>query len=349
MSRPALLIATLMTLLPAACGITTRSVDLHQTDASSVVWPKPPAEPRIHFENSIHNASDLGIRPHLLRRFINSITGKIDDPFVRPTGIAAHAGIVYIADPGAQALWILDPVHENAIEVHQAGTNGLVAPAAVAVRDDGAVFVADTWAKQVYLIDRDGKFLGIAARNGLQRPAGLAYDGNNGRLYVADSAAHDIAVFDSDGKRISSWGRRGSADGEFNYPTHINIDPQGRILVTDALNFRIQAFDGDGKFLWKFGRHGDGSGDFSSPKGVATDSDGHVYVVDALFDSVQIFNSDGNLLLNFGEQGTRPGQFWLPGGIFIDNEDHIYVCDAYNHRIQVFAYIGGVDPPQQQE
>lgn len=340
---PALLILLLVT----ACGSSPVSVESLHAAVSSLAWPAPPAEPKIRLVRSIISASDLGIKPPLFRRIINRITGNKDEHFVRPTGIAQHEGIIYVADIGAQALWILDPAHGSAIEVRQAGADRLVAPASVAIRDDGAVFVADSWAKRVYLLDRHGKFLGIAAEKELQRPAGLAYDGNNDRLYVADSAAHDIAVFDSDGKRVLSWGRRGSIDGEFNYPTHISIDPQGRILVTDALNFRIQAFDQNGNFLWKFGRHGDGSGDFSAPKGVAMDSDGHVYVVDALFDSVQIFNTDGTLLLSFGEQGPGPGEFWLPGGIFIDNKDRIYVCDAYNHRIQIFEYIGGVDPPQQ--
>lgn len=320
-----------------------------QAAANTLVWPPPPAPARIRFERSISNPRDLQGKPHLLRRFFNRLTGKKAKRFIRPTGVAVRDGIIYVADMGGQTLWILDTAHGDSIELHQAGKYPLVAPAAVAVRNDGAVFLADAWKKRVYLISRDGKFLGIAADDGLKRPAGVAYDEQNGRLYVADSAAHTIIAFAPDGKKVLSWGGRGSADGKFNYPTHISIDRQGTVLVTDALNFRIQAFDRDGKFLWKFGKHGDGSGDFAAPKGVAVDSEGHVYVVDALFDSVQIFNKEGALLLGFGERGTENGQFWLPGGIFIDARDRIYVCDSYNHRIQVFDYIGGVDPPQQQD
>ena len=317
-----------------------------QAATGTQVWPPAPAPARIRFERSISNAHDLDRRPHLLRRIFNTITGKKDNHFVRPTGVAALDGVIYIADMGGQTLWILDPAHNNSIEVHRAGKYQLVAPAAVAVRHDGAVFVADSRAQRVYLIDRNGKYLGIAAADGLKRPAGVTYDEQDKRLYVADSAAHVIAVFAPDGKRIRTWGKRGSADGEFNYPTHISMDNQGRILVTDAMNFRVQAFNRDGKFLWKFGKHGDGSGNFASPKGVSVDNGGHIYVVDALFDAVQIFNPQGELLLTFGKQGTETGQFWLPGGIFIDAGDRIYVCDAYNHRIQIFDYIGGTDPPQ---
>jgi len=337
-------IAALLALLLSACGTSPTGGESAQTVALLPVWPGAPAEPRIRFVRSISTARDLGIAPHFFRRLMNTITGKSDHYFVRPTGVAERDGVVYVADMGAQVLWILDPANDSSVEVRKVGATTLVSPAAVAVRDDGAVYVADAWAKKVFLVDRHGKFLGVAAKTGLQRPAGLAYDRNNGRLYVADSAAHKIVAFAPDGRQILSWGRRGAGDGEFNYPTHLSIDPLGRVLVTDELNFRIQAFDRDGKFLWKFGRHGDGSGDFSAPKGVAADSGGHVYVVDALFDSVQIFNPDGTLLLAFGAQGTGKGQFWLPGGIYIDDKDRIYVADAYNQRIQVFDFIGGVAP-----
>ena len=343
-------ITTILTLLlMSSCAMTPSGVDTRQKINLSLVWPKPPAEPRISFERSINTAGDLGIKQNLFRRFMNAMSGKKDNRLVRPTGVAERGGTIYIADIGGQVLWILDPAHNKSLEVRQAGDSPLVTPAAVTVRSDGAVYVADSWAKKVYLLDKRGKFLGIAAQTGLQRPAGVAYDEDNSRLYVADSAAHAISVYNPDGKRILSWGRRGSADGEFNYPTHICIDPMGRILVTDSLNFRVQAFNRDGKFLWKFGRHGDGSGDFASPKGLAMDSVGHVYVVDALFDAVQIFNPDGALLLTFGEQGVAPGQFWLPGGIFISSEDRIYVTDAYNHRIQVFDYIDDQKPLSRQD
>ncbi len=338
-------IATLLlSLLLGACGTSPTGVDTRQTAEQPLVWPSPPAAPRIRFVRSVASARDLGIAPHFFRRLINSLTGKSGEKFVRPTGVAEHNGVIYVADMGAQALWILDPGHNRSVKVRKVGATALVSPAAVTVRDDGAVYVADSWAKKVFLLDRHGKFLAIAAQTGLQRPAGVAYDENNGRLYVADSAAHHIIAFAPDGTQLLSWGRRGTGDGEFNFPTHLSIDPEGHVLVTDALNFRIQAFDQDGRFLWKFGHHGDGSGDFTAPKGVAMDNGGHVYVVEALFDAVQIFKPDGTLLLTFGAQGTGNGQFWLPGGLYIDHKDHIYVADAYNQRIQEFDFIGGTAP-----
>lgn len=302
----------------------------------TLVWPKPPAQARVGYLRSISAPRDWGISKSWFGRLFDALTGRGAEHFLRPTGVAERDGVLYVADPGARALWILDAAQNRSTKIVQIGDEALVSPVAVAIRQDGAVFVADSELRKVYLLDREGKLLRVVAETGLERPAALAYDAASGRLYIADAAAQRIAVYAADGAFIRTWGRAGSGEGEFNYPTHLVLDRAGSLLVTDALNFRIQAFDREGRFLWKLGRHGDGSGDFAAPKGLADDSAGHLFVVDALFGAVQIFDRDGNFLLGFGEQGTQPGQFWLPGGLFIDARDRIYVADLYNQRIQVF-------------
>jgi len=306
----------------------------------TLVWPKSPAAPRIRYVRSFSGPHDLGISKSFFQRFIETLTGKTDEYFVRPTGLAERGDVLYVADPGAQALWIFNLPERRFIKIHQVGKTLLVSPVAVAVRSDGAVFVADSWLKKIFLLDREGKLLQVLPEDGLERPAALVYDEASARIYVVDSAAHRVVAY-HDGKPVLAWGKRGSADGEFNYPTHLSLDSAGTLLVTDALNYRIQAFDREGKFLWKMGYHGDVSGSLASPKGVATDSQGHLYIVDALFDTVQIFERNGSLLLAFGERGTQPGQFWMPAGIFVNPQDRIYVADAYNRRVQIFDFVGG--------
>ena len=305
------------------------------------VWPEPPEPPRIRYVRSLSGPHDFGIVKPWYRRMAETLFGKTEEYLIRPTGVTERDGVLYIADPGAQALWIFDIPQQRFTKVTQIDKTALASPVAVAARNDGAVFVADSWLKKIFLIDREGKLLRVFIDGGLERPAALAYDAATGRLYVADSAAHRIDVYGPDGARVSAWGKRGGGNGEFNYPTHLALAGSGRLLVTDALNFRIQAFDRDGKFLWKMGRQGDGSGNLAAPKGVAADSQGHFYIVDALFDAVQIFERNGSLLLAFGERGTGRGQFWIPGGIFIGPTDRIYIADAYNQRIQIFDFLGG--------
>lgn len=353
-TRPlsALLLAALIGLLVAACGTMAPAPPraAAQSAAPLPSWPSPPAETRIRYLRSVTGPQDWGIEKSMFRRLIDTLTGAGNEHFVRPTGVAEHQGVLYVADPGARALWILDAAQNRVQKVERVGEGelqqDLASPVAVAVRPDGAVFLADSRLKTVFLLDREGKLIGVAAQ-GLERPAGLAYDPASRRLYVADSVGQRIVVFGPDAAVIRSWGQAGSGDGEFNRPTHLALDPAGTLLVSDALNFRVQAFGAEGRFLWKFGHHGDGAGDLAAPKGVAADSEGHVFVVDALFDAVQIFDRDGRFLLGFGGRGALPGQFWLPGGMFINPLNEIYVADAYNKRIQVF--LGGPDAARERQ
>ncbi|MDO8774099.1 MAG: 6-bladed beta-propeller [Burkholderiaceae bacterium] len=303
---------------------------------ASLVWPKPPATPRIRYLQSVSGAQDWGIERSWLRRLADVLTGTGAEQFVRPSAVAEADGVLYVADPGARSLWILDRPRNRATRLTQIGNEPLVSPVALALRADGAVFVADTALKKIFLLDRDGALIRTITSQALERPAGLAWDEGARRLYVIDSVRHRITVFDVDGAFVRHIGEVGQGDGQFNHPTHIALDAGGALLVTDTLNFRLQTMSRDGRFIRKFGHAGNGAGDFAAPKGVAVDADAHYYVVDALFDAVQIFDKMGQLLLGFGEHGEHPGQFTLPRGIFISTEDKVYVADAYNHRVQVF-------------
>ena len=149
---------------------------------------------------------------------------------------------------------------------------------------------------------------------------------------------HQIVVFNDSGEKLFEFGTRGTAEGEFNFPSHIFLAGD-RLLVNDKMNFRVQSFELNGRFESSFGTHGDGSGHLSQPKGIAVDSKNHVYVAGATIDRVQIFSSEGDFLLAFGSKGKGLGKFQMPAGIAI-HQDLIYVADSLNSRVQVFKYVG---------
>jgi len=318
--------------LPATAPATAAqtSADVH------LAWPAWPEPPRIRYLHSVASPADWGIARSWWQRLTDALTGGNEMRFAQPSAVAEHNGVLYVADPDAQSLWVLDRPAGQARRLMQLGTDFLVAPVALALRSDGAVFVADTALRKVFLVDKTGQLLRSFATQGLERPAALVWDERAHRLFVLDSVRHRITVFDGNGTLLRHMGENGNKDGQFNRPTHMTQDRDGSLLINDAMNFRLQWLSQDGKFLGKFGKTGNGSGDFAASKGVATDGDGHYYVVDSLFDTVQIFDRQGRLLLNFGEHGSEPGQFALPRGLFISADDTIYVADAYNHRIQVF-------------
>jgi hypothetical protein len=82
-----------------------------------------------------------------------------------------------------------------------------------------------------------------------------------------------ISKFTKDGKFVKSFGRWGSAPGEFKTPHDIAMDAKGRLFVADRGNMRIQILDQEGGFIDEWLQ-------FSRPSGVYL-RDGMIYVADS--------------------------------------------------------------------
>lgn len=308
-------------------------------ETNVTAWPPPPAEPYIVYERQITAPADIGVRPSFFSRVADTLTGtkSTAQRLIKPFGLSVDVtGNLVIADTGAGTVCYLDLARKKWSSWSAINGEAFSSPVA-AVHAAGTFFVADSALGKVFAFDEKGKAR-FEITNGLGRPVGLALA--NERLLVVDAQLHQVSIFTLRGEFVSTFGKRGAGEGEFNFPTHISTDRRGRIYVTDSLNYRIQIFDADGKFFRSFGKAGDGPGRFSRPKGVAVDSAGHVYVVDADFSNVQIFNEQGRLLLDVGEPGQAAGKFWLPNAIAINSQNEIFIADAYNHRVQVLRYTG---------
>lgn len=329
----------LLMALGAACSVGCRTTPATRVPAGSMVWPLPPASPRLSYVQSLREPADWGIRPGFWRTALAWVFGGArDDRFVKPAGVAFDEhGNLCVADPGAQAVGFFDRQRKTFQRWDHLKSLRFLQPVSVAKRGN-TVFVADSGLGRVLAFDLAGK-LQFQISAGLQRPVAVAIASNT--LLVADSTAHCVRVFDLAGHPLRQIGRRGTGPGEFNFPTHLAVDGMGRIYVTDAMNSRIQVFDGAGRPLRCISSLGDNAGHFSRPKGVAVDQCGHIYVADALFDNVQVFDLDGRFLLNFGSSGSEPGEFWMPAGIAIGPDNEIAVADSYNCRIEIFRYMGG--------
>jgi len=204
------------------------------------------------------------------------------------------------------------------------------------------ILFTDSYYNKIFFFIPGKKDLGVLNDSlTFDRPTGVAYSPVNQEIWIVETNAHRMTVLDQNGNFIRRIGSRGTAPGEFNYPTSIWIDNSGKVFIVDAMNFRIQVFSADGNVLSVFGEPGDATGYFARPKGIATDSQGNIYVADALYHTVQIFDMLGNFLYNFGSQGRGEGEFWMPSGIYIDQQDYIYVADSYNSRVQIFQFIRG--------
>ena len=107
----------------------------------------------------------------------------------------------------------------------------------------------------------------------------------NGDIFVADGhglfEGHQtndrIVKLSKDGAFIATWGKHGSAPGEFDVPHSLALDSAGRLYVGDRSNNRVQIFDQNGKFIaeWK---------QFGRPSSVFIDKNDTIYVADSQSD-----------------------------------------------------------------
>lgn len=167
-------------------------------------------------------------------------------------------------------------------------------------------------------------------------PRALAID-KTGNIYVADAWNHRIQKFTANGQFITSWGRQGNDEGEFNEPSGLALDRNNNIYVVDRNNNRIQKFTADGRFLKKWGTKGNGNDQLDDPRGIVIDGSGDIFVTDKSNNRVQKFTADGHYITTFGTSGTGNGQFTAPIGIDVDGQGNLFVSDAGNYRIQRFT------------
>jgi sugar lactone lactonase YvrE len=78
-------------------------------------------------------------------------------------------------------------------------------------------------------------------------------EGHQGQNSKDPNTVARITQFDRNGTFIKTWGKWGTAPGEFKTPHAMVFDQRGRLIVADRGNVRLQVFDPGGKFVteWK--------------------------------------------------------------------------------------------------
>ncbi len=320
-------------------------------EGKRLLWPQGGEVPRYVYTGTLTGEGNfrrgIGERSALARlgRLIAGLDESPPSPVVlqRPAGVIGNDdGRVYVSDTSRQAVFVFDEkAGELQVWEQASPLQRFVAPSGLAVAADGGLFVADADLAAVFRLNAKGEPQAVLGRGVLKRPTGLARDARRGHLYVSDTYAHDIKVFADDGTLLHVIGRRGSADGEFNYPTYLSW-AQGELYVTDTMNSRVQVFGADGQVLnRKFGERGLFLGNLVRPKGVGVDGEGNVYVIESYYDNLLVFSPRGEFLLPIGGTGTATGRFYLPAGVWVDARNRVHIADMFNGRVVTFQFLGG--------
>ena len=208
-------------------------------------------------------------------------------------------------------------------------------PRGVAFDSADNILVTDIWSHSIEKFTLEGKLLTAVGRKGSKSlefdyPTGIGINHKNKKVYICDFVNHRIQVLNEDLTFFSSFGSRGSGDGQLNYPWDVAFDSAGSTYIADSLNHRVQVFTPEGWFLRKFGKKGSGKGELNHPSSITIDSDNIVYVTEASNDRVSIFSWQGKFLQAF------KGKFCQPHGITVNRSGLVYVTDTINSQVKGF-------------
>jgi hypothetical protein len=164
----------------------------------------------------------------------------------------------------------------------------------------------------------------------------------NGDIFVADGYGGNtnarIVKFDRTGKFIKTWGKKGTAPGDFDVPHTITMDARGRLLVGDRNNNRIQFFDQDGHFLDQWMQ-------FSRPSSIVIGEDETLYVADSESESVSKNHDGWKRGIRIGSLKDGSVKWFIPDpvekatttsaaeGIAVDAAEHIFGAEVANKRL----------------
>ena len=170
----------------------------------------------------------------------------------QPADAFAYRGEIFVADGyGNQRVIVLDEATGMFKRMWGAFGNKPEAPPAAAssdamqfglvhsikVSNDGFVYVADRSNQRVQVFDASGKYLGQVKIGTMgQTAAGLAFspDAAQQFLYVANLGDSQIVVLDRKTLRtVTTFGRNGTAPGEFQTLHHLAVDSKGNIYTAE--------------------------------------------------------------------------------------------------------------------
>jgi DNA-binding beta-propeller fold protein YncE len=198
---------------------------------------------------------------------------------------------------------------------------GLNEPAALAMSDEGVLYIADQNNHRVRAVDLSTGVISTVAGTG-------------------------TAAYNGDGVAATETGLAG--------PSGLALASDGTLFIADSFNGRVRAVDpvtgiirtvvGDGGEYRYQGPDELPSISLSRPSGIALDEEGNLYVTDSDNHLVRrwdrmtgrIERVAGVGVAGYGgdEESSLDAGLSYPFGIVVDRAGHVLVADTFNHRIR---------------
>jgi len=265
---------------------------------------------------------------------------RVIEGVTRPVGVALNChGEMYVTENSHGQVAMFDSSGEriSTIGSEGYGPGQFKAPYYVAIDCNDNIYVTSRHKLQKF--NRNGEFIKSvgSGREGskpgeFKIPQGVKVHDN--QVYVCDFQNNRIQVFDLELSFITSFGTKGSKQGQHNSLSDLAFDRQGNIYVCEYSNSQVQVLDSSGYHIQQFG-HESGPGKLNRPEGIHIAHE-CAYVLDCENDRIAVFQLSGAFLTSVGKEGKEIGEFNSPKGIMFDCNGFLYVCDWWNDRVQVF-------------
>jgi DNA-binding beta-propeller fold protein YncE len=255
--------------------------------------------------------------------------------FDSPTGIAVNAtGNILVADTNNGRIEKFSSTGAFLSTIGDKGTGHgqLGEPNGIAIDRSGNIYVAEVASNhRVQKLAPDGTFIAEwkGPDAGFYGPRRIAI-GPDDSIYVVDQGRTRLVKFSPDGQVLSSWGSKGTGDGQFNDPTSVAVDStSGKVYVADPINKRIQVFDPNGKFLTKWAVP-----EWGRPAGfedLAIDpKNGRLYASSATMNAVLIFDLNGTRIGTLAPK--PPDRLEGPSALALVDRK-LYVLNMHGNRV----------------
>lgn len=245
----------------------------------------------------------------------------------------ACAGPPSAADQTSSAHWPVTAVTDGVL-VGQA-EDSMMMPTAVAVMEDGRVFVADGVNDRIVEFGPDGQFTGsiteIAGQK-LSRPLSIKVVGQD--LWIADSGNYRALVRGPQGDLLRTIALDSPID-----LTDLAVVDKSTAWFVDNDAHRLLRYDLSTDSMTEFGMKGETLGRFHYPFMIEA-HDGLIYVSDSMNGRVQAIRGPDVLPRPIGRFGVAPGQFHRPKGIALNSSGQIAVADGSLGTVQFFGREG---------
>ena len=223
-----------------------------------------------------------------------------------------------------QSIWLADGDNNRLVEIDNSGEiisqkENFERPMHIAT-DGKNILIPEYGKDQISILGSDNVLSKLLIKDSLDAPAGVDY--LDGTYAIADFYNHRILLGKDD--QWISFGKEGKKEGEFYYPTDVQITAD-KVYVADAYNNRVQVFDRNGNFESTFGKEEK----INAATGILV-SDKAVFVTDFENDRVLVYDLNGQVLQIIHTKVEKPTDLLLV-------KDKLYITNYKGKSISVFS------------